>query len=388
MKKLISLIMLSLCTLTLSAGSPGIRPSSGPWIQKVTENSFTVLWCTESSTLSWVEVFPDDGNTIYSAEGRRVYQTVAGRRMSGTFHSVEVKGLEPGTSYRYRLCGKVVAEERSAYDIRYGRTAANKDIYKVRTLDSKAPVCRFSMVNDMHFHDDRYAALLKDVDASVADFVVLAGDIVSYADRIDTLIRHTFGPVAKQASGIPFFFARGNHEGRGTEWYKVPAVFPTTSGEFYYTFRQGPVAFVVLDAGEDKPDSNVEYFGQAQYDEYRQVELEWLKQVVKEEPFASAPVKVCIIHIPTFRDKDAWYAQRWISENFTPVLNEAGIDLMLSGHHHRHIVAGRGEHGNDYPIVVNSNTERLDFESDGESMHLRFYDEDGKMTREHVFNKK
>lgn len=387
MRRLLSIAAFLLISIASFAGTPKIKMSCGPWIQNVTEDSFTVLWTTEVSTLSWIEVFPDDGTPYNACERQQYWQTVSGRRMSGTFHSIKVTGLKPGTSYRYRVCGKEVLDDSNAYDIRYGRTGALKQIFSVRTLDASAPLCRFAMVNDMHYDDAKYTALMNGIDASNNDFVVLNGDIVSYAGKIDTLIVHTFGPIAAQAASMPVFFARGNHEGRGAEWYKAPSVFPTPTGEFYYTFRQGPVAFVVLDAGEDKPDSDVEYFGQAQYDDYRQAELEWLKTAVKEESFASAPVKVCLVHIPTFCDKKAWYSQRWIAEHFTPVLNEAGVDLMLSGHHHRYIFVEKGEYGNNFPIIANSNVERLDFVSDGNEIRINFFDRDGKKTREQVFNK-
>ena len=41
------------------------------------------------------------------------------------------------------------------------------------------------------------------------------------------------------------------------------------------------MAFIVLDAGEDKPDDDVEYGGLADYDPYRLSQLSWLKEAVK-----------------------------------------------------------------------------------------------------------
>ena len=56
--------------------------------------------------------------------------------------------------------------------------------------------------------------------------------------------------------------------------------------------------------------------------------------------------------------------------------------VMLSGHHHRYILAKPGEYGNDYTIIANSNKERLDFEAgrDGK-ISLKFYDQSGAQTR-------
>ena len=119
------------------------------------------------------------------------------------------------------------------------------------------------------------------------------GDIVSYAKSIDTVMVHTFGPVADIVKDIPVVFARGNHEGRGADSYLVPGLFDTPTGEPYYIFRRGPVAFVVLDGGEDKPDSSVEYSGLADYDAYRQAELEWLRGAVKDRSSEGPAFRRC-----------------------------------------------------------------------------------------------
>jgi hypothetical protein len=71
------------------------------------------------------------------------------------------------------------------------------------------------------------------------------------------------------ASEVPVYFARGNHETRGPFSVCFPDYFPTPTGKLYYSFRQGPVHFIVLDCGEDKPGSDIEYSGLAQFDAYR-----------------------------------------------------------------------------------------------------------------------
>lgn len=44
-----------------------------------------------------------------------------------------------------------------------------------------------------------------------------------------------------------------------------------------------------------------------------------------------------------------------LNELFVPVLNEAGIDLMLCGHDHRYSFHPAGERDAKFPIVVNDN---------------------------------
>lgn len=354
----------------------------GPWIQNVTEDSFTVLFTTSTKCLCEVELAPDNGKQWYQEAYPKFYETSSGRRLYSTFHAIKVTGLQKATSYRYRIVGKPVFDDSSAYALVYGAERAIGGRHTVKTLDYSAPTCRFSMVNDMHFDTEKYSKLIGGMDKKKTDFIVLNGDIISFSNALDTLLKYTFDPIKEYCGDFPVIFARGNHEGRGAEWYKTNAAFPTSSGEFYYTFRQGPVGFIVLDAGEDKPDSDPEYSGQGAYDQYRAEELEWMKKAIKEPAFADAPVKVCLMHIPTFDDDDAWYSQHWIAQHFTPVLNEAGVKLMLSGHHHRYILAKPGEYGNAYTIVANNNNERIDFEAglDGK-ITLKFYDKSGALVR-------
>ena len=359
----------------------------GPWVTNVTETGFTVLWVTEKPSLDYVEIAPADGSSFDGRTREKFYQTSHGRRTAGTYHCVRIDSLKPGTEYRYRIVGKVVEDDSNIYRINYGllREISARRNHSVRTLDPSAEVCRFSMMNDIHGKDKVYAALAATMDPKKTDFLVLNGDMVSNAKQIDTVIKHMVEPIKKQAEQIPLFYARGNHEGRGADFDKLYDMFPTSTGQFYYTFRQGPAAFVVLDAGEDKPDSHHEYGGTADYDAYREAQTGWLLKAVKEESFASAPMKICIIHIPTLAFRSSWYAERYITEHWVPILEKAGLDLALCAHHHKWRVIGAGEHGKNYPLLVNGNDERMDVVVTANSIDVKTYATDGTLV--HQWNK-
>ena len=386
MKKFITILFSAAAALASAnhASAEGTDVVCGPWLQNVTDDSFTVMWITEGKCLSWIETAPDDG-TAFEVESRpRTYQTIAGKRYIGTLHSVRVDGLDPGTSYRYRILAKELLDDSCFYCYIYGKELTTAASGTVRTLDYGAESCRFSMVNDIHDNPVLYRALTDPARDSGLDFLLLNGDIVNSAADIDTVAAHTFGYIADMTKDVPVFFARGNHEGRGSDSYLVSNLFSTPTGEFYYIFRQGPVGFIVLDAGEDKPDSVVEYSGLADYDSYRAAELEWMKEAVKDPLFADAPVKVAICHIPSFALADSWYSQVWANKNFNPILNDAGVDLMLSGHHHEHIFVDAGECGNDFPVIANDDEARLDFSATASAIEIRIYDRSN--TLQHSFS--
>jgi len=376
---------------TVSAAPKGSEFTLEPYLTNLTETSVTIIFNTANDALCWVELSKwNDGVEWYQGTHPKYYQDIAGRHFVGKNHSITVDGLEKGCTYRYRVLGQNVSASRStarkyafnssyAWNPEFGKGTRHARTCTFTTLNPSADSCRFSLVCDMHFKKEKYASLIGAMPAN-NDFIVLDGDIVSHCATIDTVINSLFTPVESIIANCPLFYARGNHEGRGADFYKLPKYLPTKTGKFYYSFRQGPVAFIVLDAGEDKPDSDIEYFGTAAYDKYRAEELEWLKKAVKEKSFAEAPHKVCIMHIPTFNDKDAWYSQKWICDNFTPVLNAAGVKLMLSGHHHRYILTKPGDHGCKYTIFVNSANERLDFKADAKGISIKTFNLDGVMT--------
>lgn len=359
----------------------------GPWIHNVSETGFTVLWTSAQKDFAWVEVAPDDGTPFESALRQRFYYVIDGRRIADNFHSVRVSGLEPGKAYRYRIYAKVINDDSNAYGVDYGpaRRVKFKGEATIRTLDRNAEKCRFFMANDIHLNDDRYKGVVKGVKSSDFDFFVMNGDMASYISEADTMLRHVFHVVPSLTSSIPTVYTRGNHETRGRDAHHLSKFCPTPTGRPYYFLRQGPVAFLILDGGEDKPDEAPEYSGTVEFDKFRAEEVEWIKEVVKDPLFAEAKYKVAIMHVPALKFPDSWWGQLWLNENMVPVLNEAGVDIMLSGHHHKHIYIKPGECGNDFPILANDEEARLEFEADSKGYHIRIYDMTGKLT--HSYDK-
>lgn len=155
------------------------------------------------------------------------------------------------------------------------------------------------------------------------------------------------------AAGTPILFTRGNHETRGVFADSLGDYFPGRDGRFYGIYRYGDVCILLLDCGEDKPDDHAEYNGLADYDAYRAEECAWLKKAVRSEEFLTASARIVLLHIPPAAG--AWHGSVHLNELFVPVLNEAGIDLMLCGHDHRYSFHPAGERDAKFPIVVNDN---------------------------------
>lgn len=387
MKKL--LFALSGLLFSLAAAAQDFKITHGPYLCDMTRDGVTVVWTTSKPALSWVEVAPDDGRSFYAQEHTRYYQTVAGRKLADrTLHAVRIKGLKPGTDYCYRIFSQEVTAWPQRGKASYGRVAASdvfrRKPYPFRTFPDSGADCSFIVFNDIHGRADYMAELCKKIDFSELEFVVFNGDMSSsveseeqlFADYVDT-------SAALFASGTPILFNRGNHETRGVWSDRLIDCFPTRSGEFYGIYRYGDVCLLVLDCGEDKPDSDVEYYGLADYDAYRVEECEWLKRAVQSEEFLSASARIVLLHVPP--TTGTWHGNLHLNELFMPVLNEAGIDLMLCGHEHRYSFHPAGERGAQFPIVINDNKSYARCDVSDSLIRVRIIGPKGKAAHTHEF---
>ena len=363
---------------------------AGPYLQAVTETGFTVVWITDMDAAAWVEVAPDDGSHFYACDRPKYYETVLGKLPVGKLHKVRVEGLEKGTVYRYRIMQQALVSKIGDRKICFGVSSGNDPYsmkpYEVKTLDSSASDCDFTVCNDIHGRDSLFRLLVADVRKDSLDFVIFNGDMLSTMDREEQMLDgYLSSAVELFATNVPFFYARGNHENRGWFSYRFPDYFPTSNGLPYYIVRQGPAAILMLDCGEDKPDSNESYSGLMRSDEFRAREAEWIEKAIESEEFKSAPIKIAVLHMPP--SLEGWHGNLEIGRLIIPVLEKAGIDLMLCGHTHKYSFHEAGELGCSFPVLINSNNEKLNIHITSDGISAKLIDSDGKLLKEHNLTK-
>ena len=376
-----------LAVVAFAADPPRVKTKCGPWVVGVTETEMTVVWTSTDRCMGWVEVAPDDGTSFYAEERPRYDEDFMGRHVVSAVHHVRITGLKPGTSYRYRIYQQGV-DDSGHNPVPSGYISASnvysQKPYAIRTMDAEKEDCTFTMVNDIHGRDSMMLALTKGLKEQKPDFVVFNGDMVSFMGSVED-IETGFMTRATEtfATDVPLVYVRGNHETRGPGFSEYLNLFPTPTNTPYFTFRQGPVAFVVLDSGEDKPDSDIEYGGTAAYDAYREKMAEWLKEAVKSEEFRSAPVKIALLHIP-FDKGVGWYGNNELKRLLLPTLNEAGIDVMLCGHTHSYSYRDVGSVDNNFPILVNSNNDKVNVRATKSQIDMEVVDATGKVLHRHT----
>ena len=330
-----------------------IAITHGPYLQNLSEHETTIVWTTNKNAVSWVELAPDDGTHFYLTERPKTFASKNGIKLEGTTHAVRLRGLTPGTKYRYRVFSKeIVGRER--HEIVYGKVAATTAYrpFTFVTHNRAKPSVTFTMLNDIHGRSDTLEQLLKWVEPRHNDLIFFNGDMVSsLVSEHDLFAGFMDAGVNLFASETPMYYARGNHETRGVFATRFQNYFSPLSPTLYFLVRQGPACFVVLDCGEDKPDSDIEYSGITDYDSYRDLQALWLKEALISDAFTQASFKIVICHMPP---AESWHGEAEILHKFVPLLNEAGIDLMLCGHLHKHVQREANQQIK-FPILINSN---------------------------------
>ena len=298
-KKLIYVLLLTVATQVATAQ---IKILYGPYLQNVKENEATIVWVADKPSIGWVELAPNDGTHYYGEERPKYFDTTNGVKNTSLLHAVKVKALTPGTTYRYRIYSQEVLSHEGI-NVIYGRVAAS-DVYKKNALtfttcDSNKKETSFVMINDIHGRENIITKLLNNANYKDKDLIIFNGDMVSEFKDEQTI----FNGFMKEsidlfASEKPMYYARGNHETRGEFATSFQKYFSPKEPFLYYLFRQGPVCFIMLDTGEDKPDSDIEYSGITDYDGYRTDQVEWMKELYKNEDFKQAKFKVVIAVYP------------------------------------------------------------------------------------------
>lgn len=313
----------------------------GPYLVAPTETGVTVVWTTDT---------PSHSKVLYGTGGKlteMVEPAEHGLKPVGTLHTVRLTGLTPGQTYQYRVVSTRVVELKPNWPEK--GLSVKSPTYTFTTLDSRDSTVTFSYITDTQHEDvPRLNANLDLVDWEEIAFLVHGGDALSWVEDRAQLFAHFLDPVTKRLDHRkPLVFVRGNHEARGPYARHFYEYVPTGTGQFYYTFNAGPVHFIVLDTGEDKPDTHNEYSNLNQFAPYREQEFAWLKRHVrKSERVTEAPFTVLLMHQPRWG---------WVDgekEKWTQLANEAGVDLVISGHYHRSARIPPGKYGNDYPILV------------------------------------
>ena len=274
---------------------------------------------------------------------------------------VRLEGLKPATRYWYRTITTPFTDYKNIYDAKLGEPIVS-EIHSFTTLGTNA-AAHFCVINDTHARWKPFEMVVAKAKALAPSAIVWNGDATNTTQQKDTAAEVFLDPpiVSKNwSSDIPVFFESGNHDFRGS-WIskKEEVMFARHPAErrgdqwdlkWNFAVRLGDIAMIGMDTGEDKPDGHPKWFGLANFEPYRRAQAKWLEEALARPDIANAKFKVLFCHITLFAAKnhpdyphdgvkidpeDYAYWSRECHDLWTPILEKAGVQLVIAAHKHR-----------------------------------------------------
>lgn len=314
-----------------------------PYLQNPTEGGITVMWQTNVPAYSWVEYGTD---TLHLKKARTI---VDGQVICNDLHNkIRLTDIQPGQTYYYRVCSQEIMLYQ-AYKKVFGETAVSP-FYSFTVPASGQRDFTALIFNDLHKHTATLDALYDQVCDIPYDFVVFNGDCIDDPANEEEALYHISYVCDKlRASEVPAFFLRGNHEIRNAYSIGLRSLFDYVGDKTYGAFNWGDTRFVMLDCGEDKPDSTWVYYGLNDFTQLRKDQEGFLTKELNSKEFKTASKRVMLNHIPLYGNGDEYEP---CPELWGQLLAKAPFNVNISAHTHEYKYHPKGSLGNNFPVIV------------------------------------
>lgn len=342
------------------------------YLQNQTEKGISIFTILSKPALAWLEILDNAGNVQQT-----IHQSEDGMINANTdfFHFTIA---DAPRSFRYRIRAKEI-QKFDPYKIVYAQEIETP-IFKAKLAKNNQEQIRCLVYNDVHEEKSSYRDLVPNHDISIYDFFVLNGDSFHYVTNQEDITEKLLKPIEFFATEKPFIMNRGNHETRGSFARNFKRYFAYPNNKYYQAFKRGPIFWIMLDSGEDKPDSHEVYAGTVDYDNYRKEQAKWLETVLQSKERKSAQHTVVISHIPIFHS-DEWHGTLHNRECFHPLFQKYKIDAMVSGHTHQYGYYPADKDHN-YPVFIGGGPKAgkrtvIDISGSAKSLAIRMTRDDG-----------
>ena len=313
----------ALLALGLGCNGRSKETGSGPYVQRVTSTSAIVGAVTPDSVTLRLRVTASAGGASSLTEDPTPVQV----------HGLQASGLEPAQDYTYTLEGSdgVTLGSGSFHTAPEGATGScvflvtgdsgGTDTDEGELLDAglEARDALYGTTDDQNRQADVVAAMLQ----RKADLVLHTGDLVYPTGAREDYAEAFFRPFGPLIANVPLYPTLGNHDLKTDggapylETFFLPENGPGHDGRTY-SFDWGPVHFVALDVVSSAYGSESE-------------QVQWLERDVAA---AGRPWTVVFFHVPPFSAYRG--AADVLQGDLVEVLEELGVDLVLSGHDHHY----------------------------------------------------
>jgi hypothetical protein len=348
--------------------SPWVLPArilEGPMLQRTTPTAVSVVWYTSRPAECALALKVDDAERSTPAvqQGRRCH--------------VRLTGLEPGSSYAYRIsCGK--------------RTLAEATLRTAKPLGS---VFRFLVFGDSGAGSRAQYLLADQMLLAAPDFLLHTGDLIHSGGERYRFDDRFFAPYRELLKQVCFWPCLGNHDvsephlgAPYLEVFELPENGPAeVPPERNYWFDYASARVAVIDSNLDEAT-------------LRDAVAPWLTEVLSE---TGPRWRFVSLHHPPYTG-GAYKPDKRIQGALVPVFEAVGVDIVFAGHDHMYqrtsplrggeivklgagvvyVVSGAGgarlyeplppEQRPDYVAALNNRVHSLTrIDIDGETLRLR-----------------
>lgn len=293
-----------------------------PYVQMLASNSVNIRWQTETPVQA----------AIRFGTSTKQLDKVASVPARKSEHEISLTGLQSATKYYYQL----EADQRI---YRQGKQ------YWFVTAPSATDIAqvRFVVFGDQGHATDGIrevrSGLQVWLDANrrhgreLLDFIISTGDNAAPNGSNDNFQVSFFDVLADDLKNYMLWPAYGNHDARRWAFYRIFSLpQQAESGglasgtERYYSVDYGPLHIVFLDSVNGAYEANDDMLQWLEAD-LKNTNKKWLMAVMHHPPYSRGSHN-------SNDAKDSDYRMFNVRNRIVPILEKAGVDVVLSGHSH------------------------------------------------------
>lgn len=282
----------------------------------VVEDTYQIVFSSNVKSVGWVEI-----------NGKEYHELASGsKKSSSKVHKIVVPQEDLNNAKSYSIHTQKIVY-RGPFGGIWGKEISEN--YNFRPVNTSDGIEYFALA-DVHMALE-YSVMTASY--TNMEFLVFAGDVIS---MMDTFADANFtNKVAHEITKgeIPVVYARGNHEVKGKMAEQFHKFVGAKDENFYYSFKLDNIYGWVLDIGEDHDDDYWEYYNTANYDQYRQDQIDFLEKEIESKEYEKYDYRLVVCHIPIVF-VNSRKNHEYCKAEFTRLLNQLDVDMALSGHQH------------------------------------------------------
>lgn len=286
-----------------------------PYLVMQTPNSITIKWNTPKDEI---------GKVKYGTSSDQIQKSKSEKR-STLRHSVTLTNLKECTKYNYSVESKSLKIDNEGRS--FSTLCKNKDFQRLWVIGDSGErgEAQWNVYKQMMDY-------IKD-DFSKLDMWILLGDNAYRSGTQKQYNTDLFLAYPELVKRFVPWAVTGNHDARRNAFYKIWD-FPqkgesggvASQSEEYYSIDNANLHIVMLDSENPSLDKDGDM-------------ANWLRRDLKAN---TKPWTIVVFHTPPYtdgghksdNDSNSGGRMKDMRENFVPIFDEFGVDLVLSGHSH------------------------------------------------------